>query len=322
MTTMRTATTAAISGFICLNLLADDVENKFFIQRGEKIYTVNNIPKHTVSEPIHKSFVYIAGEYIEPPYIVSVSNLAVCINNRVVNDFASIVFIPSPPLVIPKERPVLPEGINNKTHIDDEHLRKYVQQMFLFLQGENKFDIDQKAEALISIYQSLPNIKTVERDLKDPACLQLTFQNGTTTGTHFQSFSRKPVYNLNNVGMAVDREYKKWVEDLQAGEVIRFFYEGGGSRSSQRIYDGDGGALMYVELAKKAQQGDEKARGELINAFKLGTSMPDHFNPNWIEQLANNTKLETRATAILETKRERERQDRERREQQQEGGKK
>jgi len=38
--------------------------------------------------------------------------------------------------------------------------------------------------------------------------------------------------------------------------------------------------------------------------------------PDWIERLANNTSLETRATAILEAKRERKRQEWERREQQ------
>jgi len=39
------------------------------------------------------------------------------------------------------------------------------------------------------------------------------------------------------------------------------------------------------------------------------------LHPEWIERLANNTSLETRATAIFEAKRERERQERERHEQ-------
>ena len=313
MKTMRITATMAISGFICLNLLADETESEFLVQRGEKTFIVNSKPQHTVSEPIHNSFVYIAGEYIEPPYIVSVSNLAVCINHRVVNDFASIVFIPSPRPAIPRERPVLSESINRETSINDEHLRKYVQQMLLFLQGENKFDIDQKAEALISIYQSLPNIKAVERDSKVPTCLQLTFQDGTTIGTHFQSLPRKPAYNLNNVGMAVDRDYENWVQNLQAGEVIKFFHEGGGSRSSQRISDGDGGALAIVELARKAKSGEEHAKQQLIVTMGVKDSLST-LHPDWIERLANNTNLEVRATRILEVKRERERKERERRE--------
>ena len=301
MTTMRTAATAAISGFICFNLLADENENKCFVQRGDKTFIVNNTPQHTTSEPVHNSFVYIAGEYVEPPYIVSVSNLAVCINGRIVNDYASDVFIPSPRPVIPKERPVLPEEINKDTDMYNESYRSYIRQMYLFLQGEEEFNVEKKAETMVSIYQSLPNIKTVERDLKNPAYLSLTFQDGKTVNTSVQSPSRKPVYNLDNVGMAVDREYENWVKNLQDGIFVKFFYEGGGSRSSGAIYDGDGGALSFVTLAKKAEQGDEKAREELINAFKLGTSVPD-FHPDWIKRLANNANLEARATAIREAK--------------------
>ena len=302
MTTMRTAATTAISGLICFNLMADEVENNFFVRRGDKTFIVNNTPQHTVSEPINNSFVYIAGEYVEPPYIVSVSNLAVCINGRIINDFAPIVHIPSPRPAIPQERPIMPKSINSETSINDENLRKYVQQMSLFLQGEEKFDVEQKAKMLISIYQSLPNIKTVERDLKRPTLLHLTFQNGTTIGTNFQSFQRKPAYNLYTVGRGVDNEYEHWVQMLKNGVFVKFFQEGGGSRSSGAIYDGDGGALSFVTLAKKAEQGDEKAREELINAFKLGTSVPD-FHPDWIKRLANNANLEARATAILEQRR-------------------
>ena len=301
MTTMRTAATTAISGFICFNLMADENENKCFVQRGDKTFIVNNTPQHTVSEPIHNSFVYIAGEYVEPPYIVSVSNLAVCINGRIVNDYASDVFIPSPRPVIPQERPVLPNEISKETDNNDERILSYVQNTRLYLQ--DKLNKEELMDEMLRVYQSLPNVKNVKRDEKDTVCLNVTYHNDETKNTQILTrFSRPPAYNLDNVGKAVDREYENWVQSLQDGIFVKFFHEGGGSRSSGKLYDGDGGALSFVTLAKKAEQGDEKAREELINAFKLGTSVPD-FHPDWIKRLANNGNLEARATVILERRR-------------------
>ena len=73
-------------------------------------------------------------------------------------------------------------------------------------------------------------------------------------------------------------------------------------------YDGDGGALALVEKARKAAQGDEQAQEELIKEMGLENHL-SKLNPDWIERLANNTNLETRATKILEAKRLRERQE-------------
>jgi len=68
-------------------------------------------------------------------------------------------------------------------------------------------------------------------------------------------------------------------------------------------------------LARKAKNGDEQAKQMLIEEMGLENSL-SHIRPDWIERLANNIKLEARATQLLEAKREREKQERERREQQ------
>ena len=48
--------------------------------------------------------------------------------------------------------------------------------------------------------------------------------------------------------------------------------------------------------------------------FFVDEMKKSELHPDWIERLANNKNLETRATAINEAKREREKQERERRE--------
>jgi hypothetical protein len=205
--------------FAGLYLTADEAKPPHVIRRGNEVLTVSNRPSFTISEPVTNSFLYIDGEYIEPPYTISASNLAVCINGRVIDDYA--------PLVSKRE-----------------------------------------------------------------------------------SYSGRVGITPESVGKAVDRSCEFYVRKLTRGCVLKFFSKGG--HSSSGLSD-DGGGLAYVELAKRAARGDPRARDDLVNAFKLGESVPD-FRPDWIQRLAGNTNLEARATRILEAKRQREQHERGRRE--------
>ena len=80
-------TTATLVGFTSLTLLADEANQPYIIQRDDEVIEILEMPMFTVSEPISNSFLYINGEYIEPPYIVSVSNLTVLINGIMVKNF-------------------------------------------------------------------------------------------------------------------------------------------------------------------------------------------------------------------------------------------
>jgi len=218
---MKKMVTCATCLCIGLNLLADDIKQPYLIQRDNEILVIVEMPKSTLSDPISNSFVYVNGEYIVSPYIVSVSNLAVCINGRVIWDYE-------------------------------------------------------------------PRVKKIEDYLG---------RVGTTPET---------------VANVVDGHYQSLVRRLTRGGTFQYYW--GGERSSGM--DDGSGALKLIELAGKATKGDEQAKQTLIKEMRLENSL-SHVHPDWIERLANNTNLETRATAILEEKRERERLERERREQQQ-----
>ena len=82
-----TAIMLTMYGLTCLNLTADETKKPCLIQRGEEVIMVSNMPTFTMSKPITNSFVYIDGKYIEPPYVVSVSNLVVLINGILVQDY-------------------------------------------------------------------------------------------------------------------------------------------------------------------------------------------------------------------------------------------
>jgi hypothetical protein len=219
---MKKLLTSATCVFIGMNLYADDVKQPFIIKRGEETLVITDMPKFTQSEPITNSFVYYNGEYIPPPYVVSVSNLTVFINGFIIENFEPLV---------------------------------------------------QKRE----------------------------WYTGRIGGTP------------ETVGKSVDELAEYNVRSLKEGAIFHLI--NGRPRISFAQRDGDGRALAIIEKARKATQGDEKAKQELIKDMGLENSM-SFVHPDWIERLANHTNLETRATTIIEAKREKERLEKEKREQQ------
>ena len=216
MKKMVTVTTCLILG---IQSIADEVRQPYIIQRGDEIIAVHNMPVFIASEPISNSFVYINGEYIESPYVVSLSNLTVLINGKIIQNYEPWI-----------------------------HNREWY-----------------------------------------------TGRVGATP---------------ENVGSSIDLFSNHLVNSLTDGVLYQFY--NGGRRTSGM---GDGSfELTRIELARKAIKGNEQAKQKLIQEMRLENSL-SIVHPDWIERLANNTNLETRATAIIEAKREKERLERERREQ-------
>ena len=138
------------------------------------------------------------------------------------------------------------------------------------------------------------------------------FESGVHNLEYYKRMSGRRIGGTpDTVARSMDYLCNSLVQSLTRGMVKEYY--GGGERSSGM--DDGSGALARIELARKAIKGDEQAKGKLIDGMRLNESL-SHVHPDWIERLATNTKLETRATTILEAKREREKKERERREQQ------
>jgi len=298
-----TVVTLAIYGVTGLTLMADDVKQPYVIQRWGESFEVSTMPAFKVSAPITNSFVYIDGEYIEPPYVVSVNNLAVCINGRIAKDFTSDVWIPKPP---PKTRPTFPQGITKETDMYDERVQDFISGICDYLLKTRKLGPEQTINEMLLVLQSLPNVKNVEQDAQRPALFHITYQDGTTMRRNILPLTRTPGCKLETVGRYVDQRCESYVTSLSQGIMLKI--ADGAEVESSQLSDGDGGALALVEKARKAAKGDEQAKQELIKEMGLENHQTK-IHPNWIERLANNTNLETRATKILEAKREREKQE-------------
>ena len=214
--------TTTLVGFTSLTLFADDKVTPYLIQRENEVIKIFNMPTFTISEPITNSFIYNNGEYIEAPYVVSVSNLTLFINGVIIQNYEHNV-----------------------------HLREYYSGSRI----------------------------------------------GLTPG---------------KAGATVDQAAEGWVRSLKSGTVFHLI--NGSKKTTFALRDGDGGALELIERARKAVQGGEQAKQQFTREMGFENHL-SVLRPGWIERLANNTNLETRATAILEAKREREKQERERREQ-------
>ena len=102
--TMKKMMMFVLCGFTGLNLVADDVRQPYVIHRKAEMVTrgeippfmqkeetliVSNMPTFTVSEPLTNAFVFNNGEYVPPPIVVSVSNLAVLVNGIMIKDYES-----------------------------------------------------------------------------------------------------------------------------------------------------------------------------------------------------------------------------------------
>ena len=115
-----------------------------------------------------------------------------------------------------------------------------------------------------------------------------------------------------NVARSVNSSAELWVDGLRFGSVYHLI--DGQRRISRNIQDGKS-AWAVIELARKAAQDDDQAKQELIKEMGLETHHVK-LRSDWIERLASNTNLETRATRLLDAKRDRERKEQELRDQQ------
>jgi len=208
MKKILTTATLTITGFISLNLRADEAIKPYIIQRDDEVIEVYPLPTFTISEPISNSFVYVDGEYVNYPYVVSVSNLTVYINERIIQDYEPWVHNPDPDL-----------------------------------------------------------------------------QLGRVGNTPW------------SIGRSIDYHCNSIVTSLTRGSTLQYY--SGGEQSSGM--DDGSGALARIALARKAVNGDEQAKQQLIEGMGLENSL-SRVHPDWIERLATNTNLEVRATAIMEAK--------------------
>ena len=215
-------TTLAIYGFTCLNFMANEVKKSFIIQKDGKSFEVTNLPVFTKSEPITNSFVYIDGEYVEPPYIISTSNLVVYINERIIRNFVPDVLLPA---FYTKTRPELPKDLNEETSMYDERFNFYLWGTCYYLQEIEKLTAEETVDEMFRVIQLLPNIKNVERNIQEPARFakfKITYQDGKTVSTGVLPLTgRQSPYKLDTVGIHIDKLCESFTNRLSQGFSIK-----------------------------------------------------------------------------------------------------
>jgi hypothetical protein len=247
------------------------------------------------SEPIDKSFVFYDGEYLEPPYVVSRSNLAVCVNGRVVADFSSRV---QPALQPPQERPALPPTITGNSTLKDEELRKYVGAMSRWFSQEQ--DYETKAAEMMTALKALPCLKEVRREKKPYDSAVMTFQDGTTEriGLVLPRPGRKSSYTAENIGTYVDDACESYARRLRSGIVSSIFRRV--ERLSYRISDDDAPAQI-LDVALSTELSDKEKASLLAKEMQLDID-PADGHPDFVRKLAANKPFEARVKKLVEAK--------------------
>jgi hypothetical protein len=180
-------------------------------------------PYFTQSEPITNGFLFVEGEYIELPYIVSKKDRAVCVNGKVLFDYAPML---REPPVTPRDRPALPVTVNSNSKLFDSDLKKYLRDMELYL--ISKHTPSEVADLMEQVVTKLPCVKNIKR--RDPETshrVEVTFFNGDIINMMLFPILRKPAITPATVDWHVSRGCEDYARNLKEGVFFSLSNQGG-----------------------------------------------------------------------------------------------
>lgn len=174
------------------------------------------------SRPISNGFVFVEGQYIEAPYVVSQRDQAIYINGHLIANYASLVrdFLP-----LDKTRPILPSTITSNANPEDPLIGDYLYRIGNYLATNHSRT--EAREEMVTVLKELPCINNVSCDT-DQEYATVEFVNGRVVSMGLLPFHRKTVITSLSVGEYVIRDYTNYIDRLYAGTVYSF--SGNGSR--------------------------------------------------------------------------------------------
>jgi len=175
----------------------------------------------TTSQPISNGFVFVEGQYVEAPYVVSRKDLAIYINDRLIANYAPLVKeLPVPE----KDRPVYPSNISINAGPNDEVVTKYFNRLqnYLLVTKTRGETVDEMEKVM----KTLPCIKEIRRDPGNSECVIITYLNGKTENRGLVPPHRKPAITPANAVEYVSRDCRNYMNRLQDGVVYSFSAKG------------------------------------------------------------------------------------------------
>jgi len=188
---------------------------------GESLLRVEDFGL-TLGKPINKGFVFLDGEYLEAPYIVTRKGLAILINRKMIE----------PPMRLPLEEPPsgdvdpeIPAQISSETSLYDDIFTNYIRKKVAYVQKH--YTQEEERKIMEQVYRSLPFVKAAEPDERYPDILHVVTFRGEVDSLGLVQPRRKPKFDKQTVMKRIEKRRRKYEARLEKGGCHFFFSEGG-----------------------------------------------------------------------------------------------
>jgi|GEM_PF-3972491 len=126
--------------------------------------------------PVTNGLVFIDGEYIAPPYIISRVESSVYLNGRYLESP-----VPWPPkkaynMPVPENDPVMPSSITENTTKYDKEYIQYISEKRAYL--FSKYGQEKGIDMMVKVYRGLPIVLDAEREPDSPWTIHVKWKSG------------------------------------------------------------------------------------------------------------------------------------------------
>lgn len=242
------------------------------------------------SQPISNGFVFVEGQYIEAPYVVSRKDLAIYINDKLIANYAPLVSkVPRPENKLPS----LPIDITTNSTPYDKNVVDYLVQARTYLSSHYKRD--EIADEMEKLYRALPCVKAVRRN-SDKTSATVTYTDGNTINENLIPLTRKPAITPENAVEYVSRQCRNYVGRLQDGVVYSFSAKG--SRKHSFGANTAKGVLPGVVKVLRSSQDDETKAKQLADMLGMAP-IPKEQASAFVNNFSPSTQLDERVETLI-----------------------
>ena len=248
---MKTLTTAVLVAGLAKTAMGQITEDfaTNSIHAAEQELGVTN------GKAITNGFLFVDGEYVEPPYIVTRRGHTVQINGVVVERPCPWPIPEAPKNVVATEDPKVPNSLNEESSGFDPEFMKYHSAKQSYYYHHLKLRGSDLAQAMAKAYADLPNVASASADV-DPTYIDVVWRNGAKESIRVVPFSRKPkVWTRASLLEALEASRINYETRLAQGD---YFCVGG---KISRTTGTSEGALMtlpvLVEILKTSKDAKE-----------------------------------------------------------------
>ena len=221
---------------------------------------------------VSNGLVFVEGEFLPPPYVVSRIKSAIYINGQFIEapaPWPSVKKDADVPAALPPKNPVMPLGITEKTTIYDKEFIKFNTQKkkYLFATYGQEKGIDM----MVDVYASLPCVKTAERDKDSAWTINVVWKSGET----YHICQVPPQRSQDNgtpeqAAKMFDGVCEIYSKGLEFNDYFLF-----GSAYTTGTQDGFGRFLVPIAEALKTAKNEEAFVSVMTNKFPMSTGFSE-----------------------------------------------